>query len=149
MEPRDLGKLVQRVCDQWGDEARSVEVEIEAGVPPCPMPELAFTQSLLNLLDNAAEAMDGAGRPEVRVRRADHGAVTVSVADRGAGWPDAVRDDLAQPFVTTRPNGVGLGLYNAASLADALGGRLELRDREGGGATVVFVIPSQRGGDRR
>lgn len=145
LDPADVGRLVRRVCEQWSDETRAVDVEIDDGVPPCPLPELAFTQSLLNLLDNAAEAMAAGGRVQVRVRRAEASLVAVSVLDRGVGWPASVRTELSQPFVTTRDDGVGLGLFNAASLAEALGGRLELLDRDGGGAEATLVVPSIEG----
>ncbi len=144
VEPLDMGRLVERICDGWsgGTEAVEIEIDIAVDLPRCPIPELAFTQSLLNLLDNAAESMAGGGRVSVRVRSLDHGRVAVSVLDRGVGWPDSVRDQLGEPFVTTRAAGVGLGLFNAASLAEALGGNLRLSDRPGGGAEVAFIIPS-------
>jgi len=55
-----------------------------------------------------------------------------------------VRTHLGEPFVTTRRNGVGLGLYFAYTLVETIGGRLELDDAEGGGAVARLVLPAAR-----
>jgi len=55
-----------------------------------------------------------------------------------------VRTHLGEPFVTTRPGGVGLGLYFAYTLAETVGGRLELDDAPGGGAIARLVLPVAR-----
>jgi C4-dicarboxylate-specific signal transduction histidine kinase len=65
----------------------------------------------------------------------------VSVLDRGAGWPEVVRSHLGEPFVTTKPEGVGLGLYYVHSLSEALGAELVLEDRPEGGAIARVSLP--------
>ena len=61
--------------------------------------------------------------------------------DRGSGWPEVVRRHLGEPFVTTKPEGVGLGLYYVHSLAEAIGAELTLDDREFGGAVARISFP--------
>jgi len=63
------------------------------------------------------------------------------VLDRGEGWPDVVRRHLGEPFVTTKPDGVGLGLYYVHNLAAAIGARLHLVDRPDGGAIAQLSLP--------
>jgi len=63
------------------------------------------------------------------------------VLDRGEGWPDVVRHHLGEPFVTTKPDGVGLGLYYVYNLAAAIGARLHLVDRPDGGAIAQLSLP--------
>jgi two-component system sensor histidine kinase RegB len=63
------------------------------------------------------------------------------VQDRGSGWPEVVRRHLGEPFVTTKPEGIGLGLYYVHSLAAAIGAELTLEDREFGGAIARISLP--------
>jgi two-component system sensor histidine kinase RegB len=137
--------VVRRACRSWSTDARRADVHDLVHDPlRCEMPVLAFTQALLNLLDNAAEATDMAGRHrvpvDVEIELHDAG-FSVAVLDRGVGWPALVRKNIGQPFLTTKAHGNGLGLYNAYTLAVALGGELQLEDRDGGGAIARFVLP--------
>ena len=101
-----------------------------------------------NLLKNAAEAIAERGdaappgwRGEIRVRivaRADE--VEIAIADNGVGLPRAQRDRITEPYVTTREKGTGLGLAIVKKILDDHGGRLELADREGGGAEVRILL---------
>ena len=144
MEQIDPVVLVKRICTSWSTSSQRADLAVGvAPAGPMVLPSLAFTQALLNLLDNAAEAMVGGGRSRpVEVQVGMNGDVLrIAVADTGPGWPAVVRENLGQPFLTTKPDGTGLGLYNAHALAVALGGHLVLEDRPGGGAVAAFVLP--------
>lgn len=80
-------------------------------------------QVLLNLLQNAAEAMGGPGRIEVSARPEGRKAV-IRVADDGPGLSPQVRDRLFTPFTTDKPTGVGLGLVISRDLIAGFGGEL-------------------------
>lgn len=139
-----LASLVERICRNWSLEVTDVRLDVRCDESDVRVPPLPFTQSLLNLLDNAAIAAQEAEEPTVEVRvevRSDR--VAVSVQDRGRGWPPEIRASLGQPFVTTRPDGVGLGLYNVKALSLALGGELVFDDRQGGGACATLLLPTQ------
>ena len=69
------------------------------------------------------------------------GRIDVMVLDRGKGWPDVVRHHLGEPFVTTKPDGVGLGLYYVHTLAGAVGAEFSVYDRDGGGAVARISLP--------
>ena len=92
------------------------------------------------MIDNAIEA--GGRDSPVEVIIDNHAARTeVAVLDRGEGWPDVVRKHIGEPFVTTKPNGVGLGLYFVHSLAEAVGAELFLEDRVEGGSAARIRFP--------
>ena len=139
-----LTPLVERICRNWHLEMTDIQLELQCDACDVRVPPLPFTQSLLNLLDNAAIAASEAADPTVEVHISARGAqVAVSVSDRGRGWPAEIRASLGQPFVTTRSNGVGLGLYNVKTLSVALGGELRFDDRQGGGACATLLLPIQ------
>lgn len=104
------------------------------------VPTVAFSRALINLVDNAIESGDATNEVEIVVQRTGSRAI-LSVQDRGSGWPEVVRRHLGEPFVTTKSEGVGLGLYYVHSLAEAIGAELTLEDREFGGAVARMSIP--------
>lgn len=100
-------------------------------------------RGLRNLLDNALRAQ-GEVDPEqpvvVRLGRRDDRAV-VDIEDRGPGIDPVIRDSLLQPFVSGRPDGVGLGLALSHRIAQLHDGTLALSDREGGGVRARLELP--------
>ena len=92
-------------------------------------------QVLFNLIRNGIEAMQDQPRRELMVATtaAQGGMVEISVADTGPGLPDDVRSRLFQPFVTTKPTGMGVGLSVCQGIVQLHGGRLWADDRIGGG----------------
>lgn len=102
----------------------------------------AVAQALRNLLSNAFDASGVAGR--VRLVVAERGAeLWLSVEDDGPGMPESVRVRATEPFFTTKPRGqgMGLGLFLAQSVAEQMGGRLELISNIGQGTRVSLVLP--------
>lgn len=95
-------------------------------------------QVIVNLMQNAAEALEGRadGRIHLTVRRVG-GLVELSIADNGPGVADAIRDQLFTPFLTSKANGLGLGLVICRDLVAGFGGELNLRPAETG---AVFVV---------
>jgi two-component system sensor kinase FixL len=105
---------------------------------------IQIQQVLLNLIRNAIDAMKDTTRKELVISKeaAADGAVTVSVADSGPGIQPEVRDQLFQPFVTTKAEGMGVGLSISRTIVDAHGGRLWADESPGGGATFRFTLPT-------
>ncbi len=98
-------------------------------------------QLLSHLVRNAIEASD-ASEPVTVAVDGSGGEVSVSVIDRGSGMsPAFVRDQLFQPFVSTKPGGFGIGAFEARQLAEAMGGRIEVDSREGEGTRFRVVLP--------
>jgi two-component system sensor kinase FixL len=103
-------------------------------------------QVLVNLLRNAVEAMRGAAAAELRVRTAAgaEGFVAISVTDTGPGVSDAIQDRLFEPFMTTKKDGMGVGLSICRTIVEAHGGTIWARNDEGAGATFAFTLPLAR-----
>jgi signal transduction histidine kinase len=132
-------------------ESREVQLVVESG------PELLIRadsghlkQVLVNLVRNAAEAIDGAGTVTLRTRAAraplggrETDAVILEVADNGKGIPPEVEKRLFDPFFTTKETGTGLGLPIAARIVEKHGGMLQYQTRPGHGTTFGVVLPRE------
>ena len=101
-------------------------------------------QVLVNLLRNAADAMQDAPRRELVLATAlqEDGQVEISVADTGPGISDEVADRLFQPFVTTKATGMGVGLSISRTIVESHGGRLWVEPNAQGGATFRLTLPA-------
>jgi two-component system sensor kinase FixL len=99
-------------------------------------------QVILNLIRNAIDAMGEPGRRDliVSVRPADEEMSRISVADTGPGIDPDVADRLFQPFVTTKREGMGVGLSISRTIVEAHGGRLWAEPNQDGGATFSFTL---------
>jgi C4-dicarboxylate-specific signal transduction histidine kinase len=114
-----------------------IDVHVAAGVRRVFGPEARLTQVVLNLLLNALDALEGAGKVEIRVEpTADDQMVCLSVLDDGPGIAPKIEQTLFEPFTTTKPvgTGTGLGLAVTHAIVDALLGTIEARNRPEGGA---------------
>jgi signal transduction histidine kinase len=101
-----------------------------------------MSQVFLNLLKNAAEAIEGKGVITLRSAVRD-GAVRIEVQDTGRGLAPEVRSKLFEPFFTTKPvgKGLGLGLSISAMIVQNHGGRIFAGTPPGGGACFVVELP--------
>ena len=107
---------------------------------------MQIQQVLLNLIRNAVEAMEQSPRRELSVRvGAADGMVQVSVADTGPGVAATVAAQLFQPFVTTKPDGMGIGLSVCRTIIEAHGGRLWMEPDPVGGSRFHFTVPVATG----
>ncbi|CAB3852705.1 Adaptive-response sensory-kinase SasA [Achromobacter animicus] len=129
------------VCD-YQDTGKDVSLSGDA-VPPLLTRPHALRRILGNLIDNALKF---AGAAEVRVAARDDATLSIHVLDRGPGIPADELDAVLQPFYRLESSrnrdtgGTGLGLAIAHQLAQALGGRLILANREGGGLSAEVRI---------
>jgi two-component system nitrogen regulation sensor histidine kinase NtrY len=94
-----------------------------------------------NLLRNAAEAMGGHGTIDAHVAGEGRGLV-VTIADHGPGIPPELRGHVFEPYVTTKPDGTGLGLALVRQTIDAHRGTIAVSETAGGGATFTLVFPT-------
>ena len=104
---------------------------------------------ITNLIRNSVDALDSVRRREIVIstRQAGQDSIEITVADTGPG----LADRLFQPFVTTKPTGLGIGLSICRSIVDAHGGRLFASDNPGGGMIFHVHLPTaeargERGG---
>jgi len=103
----------------------------------------AVSQALRNLVSNAFDASPPDGAVELRISE-QAGALCFQVQDRGPGMPEAVLARATEPFFTTKPRGkgMGLGLFLAQSVAEQMGGRLELSSKLGHGTSARLILPT-------
>jgi two-component system sensor kinase FixL len=104
--------------------------------------KIQIQQVLINLMRNAVEAMATMARRELRISAVRVGdMVEIRIADSGPGLPETVRPRLFQPFVTTKPDGMGVGLSVCRTIVEAHGGTLDGGDADGGGTVFRFTVP--------
>jgi signal transduction histidine kinase len=148
-EPVLLQPIARRAAEaeqrRW--PGREVSVLASHDLPAIRGDEGYVTQILRNLISNAVKYSPPSEAVVVALR-ADHDdhTITVSILDRGAGFPpdigsDAFRLSYRSPAVAAHMPGTGIGLYVARTLVEAQGGRIWLRNRVDGGAEVGFSLP--------
>ena len=146
--PVRMNAVVEEAVGFADAEARKRRVRIHARLadvdPELQADRLLLQQVVLNLLRNAMDAM-AATPPERReidvATEAGSGSVTVSIADRGCGIPAEVRAQLFQPFFTTKPEGMGMGLNICRSIIEFHRGRVWAEPHPEGGAVFSFTLP--------
>jgi PAS domain S-box-containing protein len=137
----EMGRLVE------GDaERRHVTLEFDLGALPNVVADrVSLQQVVLNLLMNGMDAMDGLPADERRLNvrtRLGNDEVEVAVSDVGRGIPDEERARLFEPFYTTKPGGLGLGLSIARSIVEAHGGRITVGEHARRGTTFSVALPA-------
>jgi two-component system sensor kinase FixL len=102
-------------------------------------------QVLLNLTRNAVDAMRASSRKDqgivIRTERSERGGVLIVVTDHGAGVSRQLGDNIFHPFVTTKRDGLGVGLAISRTIIQSYGGTLTYRDNPVGGAIFVIDLP--------
>src|SRR6266705_2875530 len=145
-----LQTVVERVVAEVGEALPQVRIWCEGTFEEAGGDEGLLRQALLNLARNAAEACalsEGGGRVEVRgevVYGEAMGLQRISIADNGPGIPADVLPKLFRPFFTTKAKGTGLGLAVVQKIVVQHGGKVQVRNRPGGGAEFIVTLPLPR-----
>ncbi|MBT8495512.1 MAG: HAMP domain-containing histidine kinase [Deltaproteobacteria bacterium] len=143
-EPFDICEILRRT-----DRATRHQLELHnvALQTICPESEvLAFgsgpeiEQTVINLILNAQQAMTDGGKVVVKVS-AEEAQTSISVSDDGPGIPRNARDQIFNPFYTTKKSGTGLGLSICKRIAEEHGGDLEFESEAGQGTTFTLTLP--------
>lgn len=113
----------------------------EAASTTVRAPHVQLEQVLVNLLQNALQAAEGDGGQIAVTITADGPTIRLSVSDDGPGVPAHLRDELFQPFVTSKADGIGLGLAIARDIMRQLGGDLIHEDTDKG-ASFSMILPA-------
>jgi signal transduction histidine kinase/ligand-binding sensor domain-containing protein len=125
----------------------SVRTEFAQELPIIRGDRVQLQQVVLNLINNAIEAMsgagEGAGELTVRTESGHGGSAFVFVADSGPGLAPAAFTNLFKPFNTTKVNGLGLGLSICRSIVEAHGGQLTARENTPRGTVFQFSVPGR------
>jgi two-component system sensor histidine kinase FlrB len=98
--------------------------------------------ALLNLVNNALEAIDDSGQVTVHAYSLGMNTVDIKVKDNGCGVPDEFKDKIFEPFFTTRSNGTGLGLAVVRAIARAHRGEIWLDSQQETGSAFIVRLPT-------
>ncbi len=132
--------------------ALTVDTRYHSPAPTALCDRVQIKQVIFNILRNAIEAMaDNSKQCILTIATAPtaDGLIKISIADNGAGLPSTVREKLFEPFVTTKPSGLGIGLSICRVIVEAHGGELRAENNPGGGTIFSFTLPPGPDRERR
>ena len=148
-EPVSIAAIISEVVGFVTAEAQQKRVRVERNIPESLLlisaDAIQIEQVILNLVRNAMDALKQ--MPEDRrviniiVEESDAGWITVKIMDMGPGCSDDMVDRLFEPFITSKPEGLGIGLSISQGIVEAHGGVLWLGDNSNEGATFCFTLP--------
>ncbi|MBI4576960.1 MAG: response regulator [Planctomycetes bacterium] len=147
--PTRINALVERTLDEQEQLLAGYGLELvrdlEPDLPATALDPFQMQQVLVNLVKNAADAVDGQPRRRVavRTRRSPGVGLRVEVEDSGCGIPEDALERVFEPFYTTKPpgKGTGLGLPICRRILEDHGGRIWAERRPGGGTLFVLELP--------
>ena len=142
----DINELVRDAIQLVGAEARDhaieVSVDLAADLPRVRVDETQIEQVIINLLCNGIEAIEPpGGLLVVRTAPTTGPSIEVSVSDTGRGISPSQEERIFEPFYSSKPNGLGMGLSISRTIVEAHGGRLWAAVNPGSGTTVAFRLP--------
>ena len=151
LAPHDIAAVLDRalyhVGTLWKGGTIRVQKDYATELPPVPLDESLSEQALVNVIQNAYDAMgDAGGTLQVRAgrsRRDGQEGVEVRIADTGPGIPRELCEQIFNPFVTTKKTGVGLGLSIVAKIMDGHHGSIRIENSD---AAVSHVEDGQQHG---
>jgi two-component system sensor histidine kinase HydH len=151
-----LDRALDDVARPWKDSVVRVEKDYEPNLPQVPLDEGLGEQAFVNIVQNAYDAMGAGGgtlRVKVRHVRGDQrtcmDGVEVGIADTGPGIPAELREQIFNPFVTTKKTGVGLGLSIVSKIIDGHHGSIRIESPGVGESGTCFAMffPAAREGN--
>src|SRR6266567_1902399 len=120
-----------------------VHRDYSPALPPLLMQRTHFSEALVNLLQNAREAMNGRGNISVTARVGENYSVIISVADDGPGIPRDKVGQIFEPYFTTKEKGTGLGLAIVKHNTELYGGTVQVESELGKGTRFILDFPAK------
>jgi signal transduction histidine kinase len=147
LDNEDLAHTLDRAIAAVEREAPGIAIyrNYAPEIPPFPFDAELMERVFFNLVLNAAQATAPGGAITVKTRAAG-GTAEISVIDRGAGIDAQHLDGIFNPFFTTKPQGVGLGLAIVAKIVDEHGGKIAVESEPGKGSIFRVLLPMERAG---
>ena len=144
LAPTDLNALTDNAIEQLVRQTPAVAPRIhrnyDPGIPLLQADAELLERVIFNLINNALQASPEGATVTVKTL-AGHDTVELAVIDRGSGVKPEHREQIFNPFFTTKHSGVGLGLAITAKIVDEHGGRISLKSEPGRGSTFVVSLP--------
>jgi len=151
--PPLLDRALKSLSEQLTNNKITVKREYTNDLPPAMLDEQLCDQVFSNLISNACEAIgEQGGKLTIRARPRVSGLrheVVVEIEDTGPGVPVDLREQIFNPFFTTKKSGVGLGLAIVTKIVDAHGGTVRVRSEPGHGACFQVCFPAITQAERR
>jgi two-component system nitrogen regulation sensor histidine kinase NtrY len=144
-KPNDLHMVVEMVLALYSAVPRGVRIgrDLETRLPPVNVDPEQMKRALINLVDNALDAIDGDGEISIRTRYlAAREVVALEVVDTGPGIPEADRERLFLPYFSTKPGGTGLGLAIVHRIVVEHAGEIRVEDNTPKGTRVIIELPA-------
>jgi len=147
LENADLTHTLDRAIAAVEREAPEIAIyrNYAPEIPPFPFDAELLERVFFNLVLNAAQATAAGGAVTVKTRAAG-GTAEISVIDRGVGIDARHLDGIFNPFFTTKPQGVGLGLSIVSKIVDEHGGKIAVESEPGKGSIFRVLLPMERPG---
>ncbi len=148
LEPTDIAPRTQEIINLLDRHAkvRNIQIvsEIEDNLPQVIVDPIELEQLLVNLINNAIDAMPNGGRIVIKIYREDK-QVHFEVKDNGNGIPSDIIDRIFEPFFTTKPvgKGTGLGLSVCYGIVNSWGGKIHAESTQGKGTNMHILMPLQ------
>lgn len=148
-EIADVNDLIHDLMDLASMDARAqglvIRTELAGRLPPIEVDTIHIQQVILNLVRNSVDAMAQSRTDDVIVIRSaatEPAWVEVQVIDHGPGIPDHVMKNLFEPFLTTKPDGLGVGVSICRSIVNSHGGELYFENNLPSGTVARFTLPA-------
>ena len=143
---KDINVVVEETCRlaTLGKASDGIDLALDlaADLPPVLIDHVQIQQVVLNLIRNSIDALSGIENPSITVATAPGGEeVEVVVSDNGSGLSPDVRERVFEPFVSTKPDGIGIGLSICRTIIEAHGGRIAVDTGTGCGTALCFSVP--------
>lgn len=142
LEKADLAQTLDRAVALVEREVQGVAIykNYEPGIRPFPFDAELLERVFYNLVLNAVQATEAGGAVTLKTRAAG-GMVDIAVIDRGTGIDAKQRESIFNPFFTTKPQGVGLGLAIVSKIVDEHGGKITVESEPGKGSVFHVLLP--------
>ena len=143
---KDINVVVEETCRlaTLGTAADGIDLELNLGadLPPVLIDHVQIQQVVLNLLRNSVDALSDVEAPTITVATVPAGeAVEVVVNDNGPGVSAEIRERVFEPFVSSKPDGIGIGLSICRTIVEAHGGRIRVDSGTDRGTAFRFSVP--------
>ena len=150
-EASDINQLIREAMDLVRSELLQLEIEVvlelQDAVPMMLVDSIQIQQVILNLVRNSMEAIESHSaelrRISIETCESRPGVVEVTISDTGPGLDDNIAERVFDAFITTKPEGMGVGLSICQSIIESHGGELLAGQRPGGGARFSFTLQAE------